>query len=339
MSDRQLLLYFSWSRPGETGAPLVDIDDRFPAIFEMRRLFYPKFEGLSDPAQVDQGIAGFLDHVQQPNFAAFAELAETLTGRKTVQIERVGDDGVENWLDEALIGSADTIVVISFDSFRTDQKAAKKEVEAIKSFLDNPDHVIFVCPHHDIGDVPDASGEERQDRQIAERMHHGDRGIPPRQGFGGFARTLLTGLGVPVDNRFGLRPAATPDGAPAPVEIDHALDVLDLLRDVETFNLHPHLPQLERVDVAATRMEVLARQAVEMAAPPHPFTQDGRSSFDALLQSRPDTFPGKLLVCDTTMFSSTAGGVDSLRRLWSNLLRRPRRLSRRPPAHRPRRPT
>jgi hypothetical protein len=72
-------------------------------------------------------------------------------------------------------------------------------------------------------------------------------------------------------------------------------------------------------------MDVLARQAIEMAAPPHPFTQDGRTSFDALLQSRPDTFAGKLLVCDTTMFSSTAGGADSLRRLWSNVLSRPRR--------------
>jgi fructose-specific phosphotransferase system component IIB len=326
MSDRQLLLYFSWSRPEETGAPLVDIDDRFPAIFELRRIFYPKFEGLSDPAQVDQSIAGFLDHIQKPNFAALAELAEAETGHKVVQIERVADDGAENRLDDTLIGSADTVVVISFDSFRTDQKAATEEVEAIKGFLDNPDHVLFVCPHHDIGDVEDASGEQRRDRQIAEHMHHGDGAIPPRQGFGGFARTLLAGLGVPVENRFGLRPAAAPDGGPAPVDIDHALDVLGLLQGVETFNLHPHLPQLERVGAATARMDVLARQGIEMAAPPHPFTEGGRTSFDALLQSRPDTFPGKLLVCDTTMFSSTAGGVDSLRRLWSNLLNRPRRL-------------
>jgi hypothetical protein len=325
MSDRQLLLYFSWSRPEEIGAPLVDIDDRFPAIFELRRIFYPKFEGLSDPARVNQSIAGFLDHIQKPNFAAFAELAETETGREAVQIERVGDDGAEERLDDTLIGSADTVVVISFDSFRTDQKAATEEVEAIKGFLDNPDHVLFVCPHHDIGDVPDTPGEQRRDRQIAEHMHHGDGGIPPRQGFGGFARTMLAGLGVPIENRFGLRPAAAPDGRPAPVEIDRSLDVLGLLRGVETFNLHPHLPQLERVGAATARMDVLARQAIEMAAPPHPFTQDGRTSFDALLQSRPDTFAGKLLVCDTTMFSSTAGGADSLRRLWSNVLSRPRR--------------
>lgn len=325
-SGRQLLLYFCWSRPAETRAPLLQIEDRFPAVFELRRLYYPKFENLWDQAHVDQGIAGFLDHIQKPNFAAFAELAETLTGRVPVRIERVDDDGVEHQLDDAMIGGADTIVVISFDSFRTNQTAAKKEVEAVRRFLETPDHVIFVCPHHDIGDTADASGEARHDQQIAEHLHHGDQAIPPRQGFGGFARTLLAGLGVPVHNRFGLRPAATADAAPAPVAIDRALDILGLLRGVTAFNLHPHLPQLERVEAAETRMDVLARQAIDMAAPPHPFTRGGRTSFDALLQSRSDTFVGTLLVCDATMFSSTAGGDDNLRRLWSNLLNRPRRL-------------
>jgi hypothetical protein len=167
------------------------------------------------------------------------------------------------------------------DSLRTDQAATRAEVEAIKHFLDNPDHLIFVCPHHDIGEAVGSVGEGRVEHQLVEYLHHGDHGIPPRQGFGGFARTLLTGLGVPVENRFGLRPAAAPDGAPAPVEIDRALDELGLLRDVEGFNLHP--------------------------------------------QSRADTFPGKLFVCDTTLFSSTAGGVESLRRFWSNVIQRPRR--------------
>jgi hypothetical protein len=116
MSDRKLLLYFAWSSPAETGAPLTVIDDRFPAIFELRRLFYPKFEDLSDPDQVDQGISGFLDHIQKPNFAAFAELAKRLTGHAVEQVERVVDDGTIRPLDEALIAEADTIVVISFDS-------------------------------------------------------------------------------------------------------------------------------------------------------------------------------------------------------------------------------
>jgi hypothetical protein len=326
MRARQVLLYFGWSRPAETGAPLAIIDDRFPAVFELRRLFYPQFEQLADGEKFDQGIAGFLDHIQKPNFQAFAQQTEALTGHPVIQIERVVDDGVVTPLDGGLAG-VDTIVVISFDSFRTDQAATMAEVEALRQFLNDPDNLLCICPHHDIGEATGSVGQERMERQLAEYRHHGDHAIPPRQRFGGFARTLLAGLGVPVENRFGLRPAATPDGAPAPVDIDRALDELSLLRGVDAFNLHPHLPQLERVGPATDRMDVLARQKIDLMAPPHPFTQTGRSTFDALLQSRPDAFAGKLLVCDTTMFSSTAGGIENLRRFWTNLIQRPERLS------------
>jgi hypothetical protein len=322
MSGRQVLLYFSWSRPAETGAPLADIDDRFPAMFELRRLFYPKFEPLS--GKIDQGIAGFLDHIQKPNFQAFAAQTEALTGHPVIQIERITDEGALTTLDGALNG-VDSIVVISFDSLRTEQAARTEEIEAIKLFLSDPDHLIFVCPHHDIGEVAGAAGEDRIERQLAEYRHHGDHAIPPRQGFGGFARSLLAGLGVPIDNRFGLRPAAAADGTPTPVEIDRALDELGLLGGVEAFHLHPHLPQLERIGTSIERMDVVARQRIDPAAPPHPFTRGGRSSFDALLQSQPHTFKGKLLVCDTTMFSSTAGGVENLRRFWANMVQRPLR--------------
>src|ERR1700691_3151347 len=102
MRTRQVLLYFSWSRPAETSAPLAVIDDRFPAVFELRRLFYPKFEHLSDYSHVDQGIAGFLDHIQKPNFQAFADQTEAQTGHQVIQIERVTDDGAMTPLDSAL---------------------------------------------------------------------------------------------------------------------------------------------------------------------------------------------------------------------------------------------
>jgi hypothetical protein len=324
MRGRQVLLYFAWSRPAETGAPLTVIDDRFPAIFELRRLFYPKFEQLSDPGKTDQGIAGFLDHIQKANFQVFAEQAEALTGHKVSQVERVIEDGSVKPLDAVLAG-VDTVVVISFDSLRTEQAATPAEVEAIRHFLDDPDHVIFVCPHHNIGASAGTAKGEPVAQQLAEYRHHGDHAIPPRQGFGGFARTLLAGLGVPVDNQFGLRPAVGPGGEPAPVEIERALDDLGVLRDVDAFHLHPHLPQLERIGPSAERLDVLARQRIDLAAPPHPFTQSGRTTFDALLQSRPDTFAGKVLVCDTTMFSSTAGGLENLRRFWANVIQRPER--------------
>ncbi len=325
MPSRRSLLYFPWSRPLETGAPLETIEDRFPAVFELRRLSYPKFEGLSDPHIYDQGIAGFLDHVQKPNFHAFVEQSEAQTGQRVAQIERTDEAGELRPLDERLLADVDTVVVISFDSFRTAQVASLAEIQAVRRFLEDPDHLIFVCPHHDIGEGIGLGGAELAQQQLAEYLHHGDHGIPPRQGFGGFARSLLDGLGVPVENRYGLRPAALPDGRPEPIEIDRGLDDLGLLEGVESFNLHAHLPQLERIGPSKDRMGVLARQKIDLSAPPHPFTQGGRSTFDALLQSQRATFAGKLLVCDTTMFSSTAGGVENLRRLWTNVNRRPLR--------------
>jgi hypothetical protein len=274
---------------------------------------------------VDQGIAGFLDHVQKPNFIAFVEQAAKQTGHAAVQIERVMDDGTSTLLDDAVISGIDTIVIISFDSLRTGQTASASEVAAVRRFLDEPDHLVVVCPHHDIGEAEALTGEELLERRTAEYLHHGDRAIPPQQGFSGFARTLLGGLTVPVDNRFGLRPATMTDGSPAPIDVDRSLDEIGLLESVESLNLHPHLPHFERIGEATTRMGVLARQSIDESAPPHPAVADGRKTFDALLQSHADVFAGTLIVCDATLFSSNAGGVESLRRFWSNVVCRPRR--------------
>jgi len=323
MAGRKVVVYYAWSRPGEVGAPLEVIENRFPTLFESRRMLYPRFEAFSDPARFDQSIGGFLDHIMKQNFAAFVEQASGQTGHPVVEIERVADDGARTGLDAALLDAPDTLIVISFDSLRTGQDANIAEVEAVRRFLTRPDHLVFICPHHDIGDVPDLPHDERLERQIAEFLHHGDKTIPPQQRFGGFARSLLAGLGVPVENRFGLHPAVETDGSPAAIEAESVLDRLHLLRGVDTFNLHPHLPQFERRQGAATNLDVLVRQKIDLTAPPHPFTRNGRTTFDALLQSRPGIFAGNLFVGDATLWSSTAGGVDSLRRFWTNVVERP----------------
>jgi hypothetical protein len=324
MIRRQVLVYYAWSRPAESGAPLHVIDDRFPALFESRRMGFPRFHEFSDPHQFDQSVAGFLDHIMKRNFTAFVDLAAELTGQRVTEIERVADDGTHTPFDAQLLSGVDTLIVISFDSLRTAQSAASSEIEALRAFLAEPDHLAFICPHHAIGDVADLAESEQLPRQIAEFEHHGDRTIPPRQCFGGLARSLLAGLGVPVENRFGLRPATQADGSPAPIEIEATLDRLGLLQRVSTFNLHPHLPQLKRLDEAIEKLDVLARQRIAPTTPPHPFTED-HATFDALLQSRADTFGGSLLVSDTTLWSSTAGGVDSLREFWTNVVQRPHR--------------
>jgi hypothetical protein len=319
MAGRQVALYFAWSRPDEVTAPLSILEDRFPALFELRRLFWPRFEQFADPAKFDQGVGGFLDNVQLANFKLFADLAASWTGNPVRQAERRTDAGLCA-LDGAFLAGVDTLIVISFDSFRTHQQASDAEIGAIRSFIDDPDHTLFVCPHHDIGEADDLPEGERLAQQEIEFHHHGDPAIPARQGFGDFGMSLLNGLGLPVRNRFGLRPAKLPDGSPGPLEIAAALDRSGLMEGVTTFNLHPHLPHLERLGDSVTKLDVLARQPIDLSAPPHPFTAGGRRDFDALLQSKADVFPGRLLVCDTTTWSSTVGGLDSLQRFWRNVV-------------------
>jgi len=319
MAGRQVALYFAWSRPGEVAAPLAVLEDRFPALFELRRMFWPRFEQFADPVKFDQGIGGFLDNVQLSNFKLFADLSASWTGNPVRHAERRTEAGLYPLEGEFLAG-VDTLVVISFDSSRTRQRASDAEIGAIRSFLEDPDHTLFVCPHHDIGNVDELPEGERLARQELEFHHHGDPAIPARQSFGDFGISLLNGLGLPVRNRFGLRPAKLPDGSPAPLDIAAAFDRAGLMEGVTTFNLHAHLPHFERLGDSVAKLDVLARQPIDPGAPPHPFTAGGRRDFDALLQSKPDAFPGRLLICDTTTFSSTAGGVDNLQRFWRNVV-------------------
>jgi hypothetical protein len=177
-----------------------------------------------------------------------------------------------------------------------------------------------VCPHHDIGDADALSGSERLARQELEFHHHGDPAIPAQQRFGDFAIELLNGLGLHVRNRFGLRPAKMPDGSPQPLEVASEADRHGFMNGVTTFNLHAHLPHFERLDGADAKLDVLARQPIDLSAPPHPFTAGGRNGFDALLQTRRGVFPGSVLVCDATTWSSTVGGLGSLQRFWRNVV-------------------
>jgi hypothetical protein len=319
MANRQVALYFAWSRPDEVSAPLGVLEDRFPALFEMRRMFWPHYEQFADQTKFDQGIGGFLDNIQLTNFTLFCDLAASWTGNAVRRAERKTDAGLCA-LDAEFLAGVDTLIIISFDSSRTGQQPSDAEIAAVRSFLDNPGHTLFVCPHHDIGNTDALPQNEWLARQEMEFHHHGDPAIPARQCFGDFGISLLKALGLQVRNRFGLRPAKMPDGSPAPLAIATGHDRAGLMEGVTTFNLHFHLPHFERVSDSATKLDVLARQPIDLDAPPHPFTAGGRHDFDALLQTKADVFPGRLLICDTTTFSSTVGGLDSLKRFWRNVV-------------------
>lgn len=318
-------MYFAWDRSAEAGAPLGVLENRFPALFEVRRLFWPLFERLADAGRFDQGIDGFIEHIFFENFALFSQTVQTLTGNPLRTAQRRTPTGSVR-LDRSFLSGADTVIIIGFDSMRTGQQATANEIGALREFLADPDHMLFVCPHHDIGVGDGVPQEKLLAQQTAEFHHHGDVAIPGQQRFGAFAVSVMRGLGLPIQNRFGLRPARNPDGSPAPFALV-AADRSGLLDGVPTLNLHPHLPHFERHDASLSRLEVLVRQPIDAGAPEHPSFGPGRRDFDAILQAAPGEFAGHLLVTDSTLWTSVFGGIDSLTRLWRNVALRPSRLS------------
>lgn len=317
MASRRFGLYFAWSRPQEIGADLGMLDNRYPTLFEFRRILWPEFEQLRDPARFPQGIEGFLEHVILSDFRHFQRVIREATGNEVVLIQREGNKPPTGYLDRKLLADIDTLIVVSLDHIRApaaggQQDAAPGEIELVRDFLAHENNCVVLCPHHDIG------GSDALPLQEIEYRHHGDPTIPPQQRFGGFCLSLARGLGLPFVNMYGLNPAKAPDGSPAPLEIRADLDRTGLLRGVTTFNLHSHLPHLSLPGDIDT-MDVLVRQTINPAAPPHPFVQAGNTAFNALLQARPNVFPGTLLVCDATLWSAAFQGLQSLETLWRNL--------------------
>lgn len=306
MAGRRAALYFSWDRTAEQNCPLSGLDNRYPALFELRRALWPVAAGLSGLA--NQGIDGFLETIVLGDFDQFRALGEKLSGNPVELYQRTTVDGrhhpVAEWLD-----GVDTLVLISLDHLVTDQAPGEREIAAVKAFLARGG-VLFVCLHHDVGTTSDPA---------AELAHHGDRLVPSVQRIGGFGRALLAALGLEVENRYGLQPARAADGRPAPLlksteGLAHAI-----LDGVDTFNVHPHLPDLQIASTSLAKLHVVARQELSLQAPPHPGVPLAERYFNAMLLTRPEANLGTVFICDATLWSSAFGGDDSLRRLWSNL--------------------
>jgi hypothetical protein len=146
MIGRNILMYFPWSRPDEEGAPLGNLDNRFGALFELRRLQWPKFEALADIERFNQGIAGFLDNILLQNYSLFREDIRIRAGNAVRVVERCTSDGKVMLLDGDFLDSVDILIVVSFDSQRTHQTPGESELAAVRKWLDDPGHTLFVCP-------------------------------------------------------------------------------------------------------------------------------------------------------------------------------------------------
>jgi hypothetical protein len=172
---------------------------------------------------------------------------------------------------------------------------------------------VILGPHHEVGisDDPEVRNMEYK--------HHGDALVPRQQRFGLYTRSLMKGLGAPVENRYGLRPLRDAQRRLAPLTIAADLDTKQWLKGVSTFNFHMHLPHYAVTSSDSQGVRVLAKQPIDQSRP-HPFIEAGNTEFNMFLWMPPaGGRAGDVLFADSTIFSTLFGVDESLQNFWRNL--------------------
>ena len=312
-AGRRVTIYWTWSYPWETNRDLTDLNNRFSTITEVRRVAWPNYEKPEFSEKVFmQGIAGTLELFHLSTLR-FQNLVGEVTGQPVVVYQRIDQAGQKLPIDNAVLADTDTLMVFGLDHMITEQEASQAEIEAIKLFLTRQGTCLLIGPHHDVGVSQDVKTLQM------EYTHHGDALVGRQQRFGLYTRSLMKGLGVPVENRFGLRPAVRKDtNQIAPLTRMLDLDTVGWLSNVPTFNFHQHLPHYALTEDTRS-IRVLARQPVDLSRP-HPFIEAGNTEFNAFLWMPPSgTRAGHIVLADLTIFTTLVGGADSLDNFWFNL--------------------
>jgi hypothetical protein len=312
---RRVSIYVTWSFPGETNRDLSELDNRFSTMTEVRRVEWPFWEApeWSGRTMFQQGIAGALELFFRA-WAPFQQLVGEVTGHVVPVFQRVDQAGSRLPLDERVLADADTLLVFGLDHAVTEQEASAEEIEAVREWLTRAGTCLLLGPHHDVG-----VSEDETERAM-EYAHHGDALVPRQQRFGKYTRSLMKGLGVPVENRYGLRPGVVVGTRQiAPLNINRDLDSHGWLEGVTNFSFHKHLPHYAVTTDERDSVHVLARQPIDLSKP-HPFTAAGNRELNAFLWMPPaGKRAGDILVVDSTVFSTLFGADESLTRFWKNI--------------------
>jgi hypothetical protein len=312
---RRVSVYVTWSYPGEANRNVAELDNRFSTMAEVRRVGWPQFESeqYADPILFQQGIAGTLELFFRA-WELFQSVVGEVTGYTVPMFQRIDHAGHMQPLDERILADTDTLLVFGLDHMVTEQEATRGEIEAVREFLAREGTCLILGPHHDVGMAKD--WKERD----MEYAHHGDALVPRQQRFGKYTRSLMKGLGIPVENRFGLRPAVVPGTTQiAPLSTLRDLDTKGWLNGVSAFNFHMHLPHYALTTSDGNAVHVLARQPIDLSKP-HPFTEAGNTEFNTFLWIPPHgKRAGDILMADSTIFSTLFAGDESLQRFWKNI--------------------
>jgi hypothetical protein len=311
---RRFSIYWTWSYPWEANRDVTELDNRFSTMTEVRRVAWPKYESVEySEKNFLQGIAGTLE-LFHLGLIRFQDAVGAITGHPVAVYQRIDQAGQKQQLDHGVLDDTDTLMVFGLDHMVTEQEAAPEEIEALRHFLSREGTCLILGPHHDVGFSTDL------DQRALEYKHHGDRLVPRQQRFGRYTRSLMKGLGVPVENQYGLRPAVvagTTQLQPLVKMSDH--DARGWLEGVSTFNFHQHLPHYAVTTNEPGTIHVLARQPIDMSRP-HPFSAAGNTDFNMFLWMPPrGERAGDILLADSTIFTTLFGGDASLDRFWTNL--------------------
>ena len=315
---RRFSIYWTWSYPWECNRDLTEMDNRFSTMTEVRRVAWPIYETPEFSHKMFlQGIAGTLELFHLSTLK-FQQLVGETTERPVAIYQRIDQAGQRLPIDERILADTDTLMVFGLDHMITEQEASPDEIEAVRQFLKREGTCLILGPHHDVGVSSDLK------ERAMEYAHHGDPLVPRQQRFGRYTLSMMKGLGVPVENRYGLRPAVIKGtNQVTPLNAFRDLDSRGWLTDVTTFNFHPHLPHYALLTDDTKSIRVLSRQPIDMSMP-HPFTEAGNKEFNNFLWMPPDANrAGDILLADLTIFTTLFGGVESLENFWRNLAMTP----------------
>jgi hypothetical protein len=311
---KRFSVYWTWSYPWEANRDVAELDNRFSTMTEVRRVGWPNFESIEYSEQMFlQGIAGTLE-LFHLGIVRFQEVVSEAAGHPVSVYQRIDQAGQRLPLDERILDDTDTLMVFGLDHMVTEQVATPEEIESVRRFLTREGTCLILSPHHDVG-----VSDDLKERQM-EYTHHGDPLVPRQQRFGKYTRSLMKGLGVPVENRYGLRPATIKGtNQLVPLSVEKELDKRGFLNGVTTFNFHLHLPHYAVTEDDGKSILVLARQPIDMTNP-HPFIEAGNREFNMFLWMPPSgNRAGDILLADSTIFTTLFGVDKSLERFWVNL--------------------
>lgn len=312
--QRRFSVYWTWSYPWEANQDISKMENRFSTMTEVRRVLWPGFESAEYSEKMFlQGISGTLE-LFHLSIVRFQEVIGAVTGQPVSVYQRIDQAGQRLPLDERVLDDTDTLMVFGLDHLVTEQEASQGEIEALRKFLEREGTCLVLGPHHDVG------VSENLDQRQMEYKHHGDPLVPRQQRFSKYTRSLMKGLGVPVENRFGLRPATIKGTTKLmPLTVEPELDKRGWLTGVPTFNFHMHLPHYAVTTEDPGFIHVLAKQPVDMSNP-HPFTEAGNTEFNMFLWMPPSgKRAGDILLADSTIFTTLFGGDTSLENFWKNI--------------------